>query len=42
MALKLIHNGLSDRIKENMGHFTSAKVLWLQLESYNQIKVQNK
>jgi hypothetical protein len=41
MALKEIRNGLSDRIKENMGHCTSAKVLWLHLEISYQIKVQN-
>jgi hypothetical protein len=40
MALKAIQNGLSDRIKENMGHYTSIKVLWLQLESSYQSKVQ--
>jgi hypothetical protein len=27
--------------KENMRHYTFAKVLWLQLESYYQSKVQN-
>jgi hypothetical protein len=41
MALKAIQNGLSDQVKENMGHCTSAKVLWLQLENSYQIKVQN-
>jgi hypothetical protein len=33
MALKEIQNGRLDRIKENMGHCTSAKLLWLHLES---------
>jgi hypothetical protein len=41
MALKSIQNGLLDRIKENMGHYTSAKVLWIHLESSYQSKVQN-
>jgi hypothetical protein len=42
IALKEIQNGLSDQVKENMGHCTSAKVLWLQLENSYQNKEQNK
>jgi hypothetical protein len=42
IALKAIQNGLSDQVKEKMGHCTSAKVLWLQLENSYQNKEQNK
>jgi len=33
MALKAIQNGLSNQVKENIEHYTSAKVLWLQLDN---------
>jgi hypothetical protein len=33
---------LSNQVKEKMGHYTSAKVLWLQLENSYQNKEQNK
>jgi hypothetical protein len=32
LALKTIFNGLSSYVKESMGHCTSAKDLWLNLE----------
>jgi hypothetical protein len=41
MPLKAIQNGLSDQVKEKMGHCTSAKLLWLQLENSHQIKEHN-
>jgi hypothetical protein len=41
MTLKEIHNGLSHQVKENMGHCTSVKLLWIQLENSHQIKEQN-
>ena len=42
IELKEIQNGLSHQVKEKMGHCTSAKVLWLQLENYYENKEQNK
>jgi hypothetical protein len=38
IALKKIQNGLSDQVKEKMGHCTSAKVLWFHLENSYQNK----
>jgi hypothetical protein len=35
VEIKAIHNGLSYQVKENMGHCTFAKVLWLQLRKLN-------
>jgi flagellar motility protein MotE (MotC chaperone) len=40
VALKEIHDGLSDQVKEKMKHYKSAKELWLQLENSYQNETQ--
>ena len=40
IALKAIHDGLSDEVKEKMRHYKSAKELWLQLENFYQNEAQ--
>ena len=35
-----MHNGILDQVKENMGHCTSSKVPWINLENYYQNKEQ--
>jgi hypothetical protein len=40
VALKSIQYGLTDKVKENMKHYKSAKELWLQLEKCYQNETQ--
>ena len=42
LSLKEIQDGLSDQVKENMGHHIYAKVIWIQLDNSYQNKEKNK
>jgi hypothetical protein len=42
IALKFVLDGLPNSIRESLGGFTSAKVLWLKLEEDHQGKMQGK